>query len=186
MKIADNIHALCSTVQSIQYSVRKEADTKQDPLALLISCSHWYCVLGQSEFSIGFVSNAYKCVGQLAYVFNVLSVCYISIILTCFGKAKSLINISVFRNLDWSDISMVTVHETEMIFPWGKTPLWICPARLWQVISKYISLCDGALCRNYQGSTSEACLRIVLEKALESSYFWITNKQINKIPLCGR
>lgn len=88
VKIADNIHALCSTVQSIQYSVRKEADAKQDPLALLISCSHWYCVLGQSKFSIEFVSNAYKCVGQLAYVFNVLSVCYISIILNMLWESE--------------------------------------------------------------------------------------------------
>lgn len=97
---------------------------------------------------------------------------------------KLLINVSRFWNLGWSDISMVTVHETEMIFPWGKIPMRICPARLWQVISKYISLCDGALHRNYQGSTSEACLRLVLEWALESLYLWISKerKKERKIP----
>lgn len=84
------------------------------------------------------------------------------------GK-RSVINKSGFWDLGWADSSMVTIHETKMIFLLGKIPMWARPARLWQDILKYISLCVGALHRNYQGIASGECLRIVLEQALESS-----------------
>jgi len=107
--------------------------------------------------------------------FIVLDVYYIHYIKHALGK-WNLINRPGFWNLGWSAISMVTIHETEMIFLQGKTSVWICPARLWQVIWKYISLCDGALRRHDRGSSSEECLKVVLEQALESSYFWTTKK----------
>lgn len=83
--------------------------------------------------------------------------------ITCALGKRSVINKPSVGARGWTGNSMVTIHETKMVFLPGKISVWVCPARLWQDILKYVSLCVGALYRNYQGFASGECLRTVLE-----------------------